>query len=360
MGERISFPVFDSSGNPKTDATPVFLAYKTKTGGALSAPAISHLGGGIYGFSPTNADVDAGAAYLISTGAFPKYQAGSVFLDTAPFAVVNLTDSAEALWTGAAPSVGIYKDFAGANRMAPALNTLLGAHFFSLVPSIGDIATGTAFRIDAPVGALPAYLAGSFYLPTGTPVSPPVFTGLEAFENAVQAQVVAATGFSGSKVIWANQTRDRPTRPFVELAFLKEETTNFTEQYQADTVGSPEGEELTLYSKEHVEPTIQVRVFSNDVVGNNTARNIAKKIRAYLGRDSVQYALGAVAVVNRGTVRDISLVLETEHEGRAILDLKFRLSQIEEETVTYIQTVTVETNVTSTDETTTVLSFTQP
>lgn len=182
----------------------------------------------------------------------------------------------------------------------------------------------------------------------------------EDFENAIQAQVVAATGFSGSKVVWANQTRDRPARPFVELSQLNEETTNFTEQYQADTVGSPSGEELTLYSKEHVEPTIQVRVFSNDVTGNDNAKNVAKKIRAYFGRDSTQVALGEIAVVNRGTVRDMSLVLETEHEGRAILDLKFRLSQIEEETTTYIQTVTVETNVTSTDETTTVLSFEQP
>ena len=41
-----------------------------------------------------------------------------------------------------------------------------------------------------------------------------------AFQQAIQNQVKAALSYDGSKVIWSDQTLDRPARPFVELSVL--------------------------------------------------------------------------------------------------------------------------------------------
>ena len=349
MADRIAFPVFDSGGNPKPDATPSFLAYKTPAAVPLTAPAIVNLGGGVYGFTPTDANVDSGTAYLISTGAFPPFQSGAVFKENTPFLVANyINEVTGALWAGAAPTVGRYVDFAGLTRASPTPTPILGAHLFAVVPTLADIVVGTAYRLDAAVGASPDFISGSFFPTVGAPPVPPVpdpLTGFEDFENTIQAIVVAATGFVGSKVIWADQTRDRPARPFVELAYVDESTTNFTEDSITDTVAPPAGQEITLSSKEHGEPTIQVRVFSSAILGSQSAKNIARKIRGYFGRESVQTTLGDIALVSRGSVQDISIVLETEHEGRAILDLKFRVARVETETTTFIEVAIVKTTI---------------
>jgi hypothetical protein len=188
---------------------------------------------------------------------------------------------------------------------------------------------------------------------------------LTAFQTTIQNHVKLATGFTDAKVIWANQTRDRPARPFVELAILDDEMVGQEEHGQSDTPGAPAGQEVTLSTRYQVELTVQVRVFSSEVVGSNTGSNVARKIRNYFGRDSVNVALAApaigVAVVDLGPVRDASIVLSTEHEGRGILDLKFRVADLDVETTTYIETATVETTVEqSNGNVTRTLTITQP
>jgi hypothetical protein len=168
---------------------------------------------------------------------------------------------------------------------------------------------------------------------------------LTDFQTAIQAQVKLATGFDNGHVIWAKQSRKRPSRPFIELDDLDDETTNFTEDSVADAAVPTPGAEIELTSKEHVEINVQVRVFSSDVTGSNNAFNVAKKIRAFFARESTTAALVDIALVSRDTVREASLVLETEYEGRAVLTLKFRVADLETETTTFIETATVETTI---------------
>lgn len=280
---------------------------------------------------------------------------------------------------------------------------------------------------------------------------------LSAFQTAIQSAVKLATGFDNGHVIWANQTRDRPTRPFVELAILEDATTNFTEDSATDNpaptppphgslvlggagsnyppglvvtagfgsptsnfsfsividgslsitwnptfnngAGHPPGwfrlgipvgytytqaiaaingynpailtasganagvitesfgdflkggawglDEILLTSKEHVELTIQARCFSSDVTGSNVAPNVARKIRRFFARESTTALLdvSSIALVERSPVRDATIVLSTEHEGRGILDLKFRVADLDTEATTFIETATVETTV---------------
>lgn len=307
---------------------------------------------------------------------------------------------------------------------------------------------------------------------------------LTDFQTKIQARIKAATGLDDGHVIWANQTRDRPTRPFVELAMLADEThahpehvegTNPSGQpsqaafnaisgfpwFQPGSIvravavgpvgntyvisvtaragagavvvtwnptgtvdipgvpvldlncqsgttngvalaaaliawvaanpgivtlenvvgktspfvngngvvgtgqfsGGTTGNEILLTTRHQVELTVQVRAFSGEVVGSLSAPNVARNIRNYLGRDSVSVAFAAdgIAVVDRGPVRDATIVLSTEHEGRGILDLKFRVADLDTETTTYIETAKVETTIEqSNGNVTRTLTITQP
>jgi len=169
---------------------------------------------------------------------------------------------------------------------------------------------------------------------------------LTAFQNAIQGLVKAA---SGTTTIWAKQTRKRPNRPFVELDDIdSDDASMLTDDSVTDTVSPTPGHEITLTARGDTEITVQVRVFSSDITGSNNAFNLAQKIRSYFGRESATAALGDIALVERQTVRDATLVLETEHEGRAVFNLKFRVVDLETETTTYIEHAVVETTIAQT------------
>lgn len=168
MSDRIAFAIFDAGGLPKTGATPTFVDYCDRDGTPKAQPTITEFGAGLYGFVPTSDDYFEGRAYVIATGSglLPNWLSGQLGPDRTQFVVVLLEDGS-ALWTGAAPTLGAYKDLAGNNRTpAPGLLALSGQHLYALMPSAGDIANGTAWRIDLPVGTSVPYFSGSFYLPS--------------------------------------------------------------------------------------------------------------------------------------------------------------------------------------------------
>lgn len=69
------FAVFDGVGAPLTGVTPVFSYYRDDLGGALAAPAITEIGGGLYKFTPNYpVSLNRSAVYMLSTaGNSPKY-----------------------------------------------------------------------------------------------------------------------------------------------------------------------------------------------------------------------------------------------------------------------------------------------
>lgn len=104
---------------------------------------------------------------------------------------------------------------------------------------------------------------------------------------------------------------------------------------------------------DHDELEVQLVAFSGDVTGDSTAKNILRTVRNKLGSDRAQSDLGDVALVTRGSIRDATIVLENEFEGRAILALTFRASDVNEETEQSIETVIVERTLTLEDGVTT-------
>lgn len=173
---------------------------------------------------------------------------------------------------------------------------------------------------------------------------------LTTFQAAIQAQVKAMTGLNDGHVIWADQTRTRPTRPFIELGILDSTGTENTESSSEDNPAPVAGSEILLNTREDVTLTVQLIAFSRDIVGSSNAFNLLQTVRFAFGHDSVSEALGDIAVVDRGPVRNATIVLETEHEGRAICALQFRVANLDVETATYIETATVRTTVAQTGD----------
>ena len=74
------FALFDSGGAPLTGQSPTFTTYSDTTGASRTPPTISEIGGGLYGFDPTAADITVGTVFMIDGGmsANPRYSYGYV------------------------------------------------------------------------------------------------------------------------------------------------------------------------------------------------------------------------------------------------------------------------------------------
>lgn len=164
MADRISFGLVDASGAPLAGAVPTFVKFVDVLGNARTQPAITELGGGQYGFSPTDADEAARVAFLIDAGAAsdPRRFSGAIHTPAAPLVAWHLEDAAGALWAGASPTVGVWRDFTGAARTPPSVTAPGGtAYLFAVTPSTEDLAVDVAFRLDSPAGAFREFFTGS-------------------------------------------------------------------------------------------------------------------------------------------------------------------------------------------------------
>lgn len=170
MADLVTFSLWDSTGAPLTGVVPTFIDYANRSGVARTQPTFTELGGGLYGFQPTSADVETGTAYLVDGGvnAFPRYVGGAIHPERSPFAVVWFTDELGGLWSGAAATVGQYRTSAGASATAPGLSAVHSPYLYALTPTASDLAAGRAYRVDGAAGALPAYFSGTFSLPSTT------------------------------------------------------------------------------------------------------------------------------------------------------------------------------------------------
>lgn len=97
----------------------------------------------------------------------------------------------------------------------------------------------------------------------------------------------------------------------------------------------------------HPELTIQLRCFSADVRGSSSARAILKATSKKLGGLVLTEQLDAagIAVITRGTIQDVSLELQNEFEGRAVMGLIIRTADKLTESVDRFEKVTVETTI---------------
>jgi hypothetical protein len=149
----VSFALYNTSGVPLTGQTPSFVAYKDATGANRTPPTLNELGGGLYGFTATNADEQIGTSFLVDCGltSSTRYFAGSVGKPIG-YAVY---DSTGAPLATATPTIVTYKDASGVNRTAPSVVNL-GAGLYALTPTDADVIAATSFEINNGASAYPA------------------------------------------------------------------------------------------------------------------------------------------------------------------------------------------------------------
>ncbi len=157
----ITMCIFNSDGTPNTTSTPAgghsFSAYRYRDGTSpVSNPSINHKGGGRWTFTPIQAHIDAGVAFVVDFGAlaYPRYFYGAVCGEDNPFGVVvpfngnSLSgdfSNAPKLSTGR----GLYTDLTGANRTPPTPFLADGSPpiIWVITPSSGDLDVGILMRM---------------------------------------------------------------------------------------------------------------------------------------------------------------------------------------------------------------------
>lgn len=172
MPDKISFALFTGTPNvPLTGATigPSgihFTKYVDRDGTPRAPPTISEIGGGEYGFTPSAADEAVGVCYLIDctqvSGVNTRRFSGAIHLSSRQFICWHVETTGGALWSGTAPTVGIWRDFNGNDRTPPTVVNVGGfGYLFAVTPSDDDLEVDVAYRLDPPAGAGTDYLTGS-------------------------------------------------------------------------------------------------------------------------------------------------------------------------------------------------------
>lgn len=146
----ITFALFDAVGAPLTGATPTFAQYLSAITGvdlSGSAPAITEIGGGIYGFDAVLSG--EGIAYYINggTSAAPQYFGGGQGDNGVVVLPFFANDGSPAGVCIA--SIDTYEDGDGNPVTPPALNSLNNTGLFSFLPSGADIAARLSFMVSS-------------------------------------------------------------------------------------------------------------------------------------------------------------------------------------------------------------------
>jgi hypothetical protein len=156
MAKPQFFQLYDLNDVPLTSASPSFVVFKDRAGTTRTSPGVpTHVGSGLYTFTPTDADENAGSVALIDGGAsaYPRYTCAVIHRpdNSNQFWAFHVEDAAGALWTGAAPTLGAYRSPGGTAIVpTPAITAIAGAYLYVAIPSPTDMTNGAAIWVSYP------------------------------------------------------------------------------------------------------------------------------------------------------------------------------------------------------------------
>lgn len=167
-----------------------------------------------------------------------------------------------------------------------------------------------------------------------------------AIENALAALVKRASGYP--VVIWADQNAERPAKPYCSLRLDNDGSAAGLDELRVRDADAPApGADLVLETVKHDEFLFTVNVYGAAVTGPLSARVVATKVKNALSLESNIEALDAanIAVIDQGTVQNLTALLEVEFEPRAVLAIRLRVADGAEELNTWIETVETTTEI---------------
>ena len=300
MADRIPLSLYDAvTGAPLTGAVPSFVQYRDLLGNARTPPPITELGGGQYGFSPTDADEAARVVFLIDAGvgALPRRFAGAIHTPRTPFIAFHLEDASGALWAGASPSFSVYRDFNGNVRTPPSVLTPGStSYLFAAVPSAADLELDIAFRIVSPAGAFPPDITGSLEAQPWVAPSP----------GPLKAPAADIAAFLDEKTVGATELA-LGTNLFIGKLPAQDRVSSHPCVAVRDTGGPPptkyvNGRRTSLYR-----PTVQVTVrgpANDDAAGALVAREVLAWLNQQVAAGYISWFAREAQPNHLGTDRD--------------------------------------------------------
>lgn len=179
---------------------------------------------------------------------------------------------------------------------------------------------------------------------------------LTTAEAALHAWLLSCTGLGEDDIIWADQEGYQPTGPYMTMRLASFSPVSPHEDVLYDEDESPPvtaGAEITRTAIAYRLLTLFLQAFSRDVHGASGAFEIARKAQMGLTRPSVQQALRAagLAVADVGAPRNVTTLFDTDFVGRFALDVTFNVTDEDAQTLTFIETVEGEGEVSSPSET---------
>lgn len=138
-------------------------------------------------------------------------------------------------------------------------------------------------------------------------------------EEAMQAAIVKASGYSPDQVVWSYQNVGEREMPYVRIHFGGE---LMVSQDRIDTtidLTRPRGEEIKQEVQGVREVPFELEVFTEEILGDAAARRMCEKIRTKLRLDSIRGVLRRAKVVpfDPGPVGYVPDIPGANFRGRA-------------------------------------------
>jgi hypothetical protein len=165
-----------------------------------------------------------------------------------------------------------------------------------------------------------------------------------AIKSALRAWVRKASGLNDKKVIWSEQSQPRLEAPFITMRLgdfiplgSADEVTQEYDPLAPPGSGDTPGEEITITVNGRRSVSLSVQVFGAG------AQQTLSKVQTSLGLPSVKEGLEAVgvSVYDIGEVQNVTGLLETVFEPRALTNFSLYVSETVSEKNTFIESVGV-------------------
>lgn len=157
-------------------------------------------------------------------------------------------------------------------------------------------------------------------------------------QRALRGWVRKASGLPDKKVIWSEQSQPRLEAPFITMRlgdFIPLGSADeVTQEYDEN---APSGEEITITVNGRRSASLSVQVFGAG------AQQTLSKVQTSLGLPSVKEGLEAagVSIYDIGEVQNVTGLLETVFEPRALTNFSLYCSETVSEQTTFIESVEV-------------------
>lgn len=166
----------------------------------------------------------------------------------------------------------------------------------------------------------------------------------ESAENAIRAWIKSGSGFVDANVYFNDQKIERPNVPHVTIRLGDPVTLGAVDAVIATfDEDRPVGEEFEHRVDGQRQLSASIQIWRGKTTGAGTAMSIAHQLQLAIRLPSINTALNVagLGVLDVGTVRNLSGLLDSDFEGRAQFDVVFHYRESIAEYTTYIETAVV-------------------